>query len=442
VILVGNGKVITQNTAKPLIEDGCIAIDGNIIAEVSSTMDLRSKYKDAEFLDAKGKVIMPGLINTHHHIYSSFARGMALDGEQGANFTGILEKLWWRLDKKLTLEDTKYSAYSTLIDCIKNGVTTVFDHHASPFYAEDSLFTIGEVSKELGLRSCLCYEVSDRDGETVLKDGIGENINFIKYANTDEQDMLKGMFGLHASFTLSDNSLEKCREAMQGVNAGYHVHTAEGIDDLYDSLNKYGKRVVQRLLDFDILGEKSRAVHCIHTNGLEMDILKATKTNVVHNPESNMGNAVGCSPVIEMMRRGVRVGLGTDGYTSDMFESMKVANIIHKHHLCDPRVAWGEVPKMLFENNREIAKTYFSKPVGILEEGAYADLIVVDYNPHTPMTKANINSHVLFGMTGRSVDTTIVNGKVLMKERELLIADEKEVFSKSREVAGNLWRRV
>jgi putative selenium metabolism protein SsnA len=442
MILVGNGKVITQNAAKPLIESGCIAIDGNIIAEVGSTIELKSKYKDAEFIDAKGKVIMPGLINTHHHIYSSFARGMALDGEPGVNFTDILEKLWWRLDKKLTLEDTKYSAYSTLVDCIKNGVTTVFDHHASPFYAKDSLFTIGEVSKELGLRSCLCYEVSDRDGENILKAGIEENINFIKYANNDEQDMLKGMFGLHASFTLSDKSLDKCKEAMQGVNAGYHVHTAEGIDDLYDSLNKYGKRVIERLLDFDILGEKSIAVHCIHTNGLEMDILKATKTNVVHNPESNMGNAVGCSPVIEMMRRGIRVGLGTDGYTSDMFESMKVANIIHKHHLCDPRVAWGEVPKMLFKNNREIAKTYFSKPVGVLEEGAYADLIIVDYNPHTPMTEANINSHVLFGMTGRSVDTTIVNGKVLMKERKLLIADEEEIFSKSREAAEKLWRRI
>jgi putative selenium metabolism protein SsnA len=442
MLLVGNGRLITQNAAKPLIENGCVAIDGNVIVEVGTTAELKGKYKAAEFIDAGGRAIMPGLINAHHHIYSSFARGMALDGEPGANFTQILEKLWWRLDKKLALEDTRYSAYSTLMECIKNGVTTVFDHHASPFSAKESLFTIGEVSKELGLRSSLCYEVSDRDGEAVLKEGIEENVNFIKYANTDNQDMIKGMFGLHASFTLSDSSLDKCKEAMEGLDAGYHVHTAEGIDDLYDSLNKYGKRVVQRLMDFDILGEKSIAVHCIHTNGIEMDILKTTKTNVVHNPESNMGNAVGCSPVIEMMRRGVRVGLGTDGYTSDMFESMKVANIIHKHHLCDPRVAWGEVPQMLFENNRKIAGAYFNKAVGILEEGAYADVIIVDYNPHTPITAANINSHILFGMTGRSVDTTIVNGKVLMKERKLLVADEEEVFAKSREVAEKLWKRI
>jgi putative selenium metabolism protein SsnA len=440
MLLVGNGRVLTLDSANPYIENGCIAVDGSLIVEVGTTEELMKKYDDAEFINAKGKVIMPGMINTHHHIYSSFARGMA--SEPAANFSEILEKLWWKLDKTLTLEDTRYSAYATLIDCIKNGTTTVFDHHASPFAAKDSLFTIAEVSKELGIRSSLCYEVSDRDGEVILNEGIKENADFIKYANNNDQDMLKGMFGLHASFTLSDASLNKCKEVMEGLNAGYHVHTAEGIDDLYDSLRNHGKRVVQRLMDFDILGEKSIAVHCIHTNGAEMEMLKETNTNVVHNPESNMGNAVGCSPVIEMMKRGVQVGLGTDGYTSDMFESMKVANIVHKHHLCDPRVAWAEVPKMLFENNRNIAKAYFSKPLGILKEGAYADIIVVDYTPHTPMNGLNFNSHVVFGMTGRAVDTTIINGKVLMQERKLLIADEEEILAKSRELSSKLWQRI
>lgn len=442
MLLIGNGTVITQDPDKPLIDDGCVALDGDIIAEVGNTAEMRKKYSDGEFIDAMGKIIMPGLINTHHHIYSSFARGMILDGEAGANFIGILEKLWWRLDKKLTLEDVKFSAYATLLECIKNGVTTVFDHHASPYSVKDSLFTIGEVGKELGVRCCLCYEVSDRDGEDILREGIEENISFIKYANKNEQDMLKGMFGLHASFTLSDESLNKCTEAMAGIDAGYHVHTAEGLDDVFDSLKKYGKRVVQRLLDFNILGEKSIAVHCVHVSGLEMDILKDTKTNVVHNPESNMGNAVGSPPVIEMMRRGIRVGLGTDGYTSDMFESMKVANILHKHNLSDPRVAWKEVPKMLFENNREIAAAYFRKPVGILKEGAYGDVIVVDYKPHTPLNKDNINSHILFGMMGASVNTTIINGKVLMRDRKVLTADEGEIITKSREVAEKLWKRI
>jgi cytosine/adenosine deaminase-related metal-dependent hydrolase len=229
---------------------------------------------------------------------------------------------------------------------------------------------------------------------------------------------------------------------MVGYNVGYHAHAAEGISDLYDSVRNHGKRVVERLLDFGILGEKSIAVHCIHTNAAELEILKETKTSVVHNPESNMGNAVGCSPVIDMIKRGVKVGLGTDGYTSDMFESAKVANILHKHHLCDPRVGWSEVPKMLFEENKTIAEAYFSKPLGEIKKGAYADIIIVDYIPHTPLTASNISGHVLFGMSGRAVDTTIVNGKILMRDKKLVFIDEEKIMAKARLQASKLWERI
>lgn len=442
MLLIGNGRVITMDKDNPFIEDGCIVIKDNVIAEVGNNKTLKERYSDTEFIDAKGKVIMPGMINTHMHIYSAFARGMASKGPAPKSFTDILENLWWRLDKGLTLEDVKYSAYTTYIDCIKNGVTTVFDHHASPNSVQGSLFTIGEVAKELGIRTCLCYETSDRDGEEILKAGIKENIDFIKSANKDEEELLKGMFGMHASFTLSDKSLETCREAMEGINAGYHIHTAEGIDDLYHSLKNHGKRVVQRLMDFDLLCEKTIAVHCIHVNNAEMDILKRTNTNVIHNPESNMGNAVGCSPVIEMMKRGINLGLGTDGYTSDMFESIKVGNIIHKHNLCDPNVAWSEIPTMAFGNNRKISSNYFDKEVGVLKEGAYGDVIIVDYDPLTPLNENNINSHIIFGLIGRNVTDTIINGKIVMRNREINCIDEKRIFENSRKLASNLWNRI
>lgn len=442
MLLVGNGRLVTKDADKPFYENGAVCIENGVVKEVGNYADMKAKYADAELVDAKGKVIMPGLINAHMHIYSAFARGMASSGPAPKNFGDILENLWWRLDKGLTLEDTRYSAYTTLIDCIKCGATTVFDHHASPYAIEGSLFEIADVSKELGIRTSLCYETSDRDGEEILQAGIKENTDFIKHANTDEQDMVKGMFGMHAAFTLSDKSLDACAAAMEGLNAGYHVHAAEGIEDLWDSLNNHGKRVIERLWDFNLLGEKTIAVHCIHVNGREMDILKDTNTNVVHNPESNMGNAVGCSPAMELMKRGINVGLGTDGYTSDMFESIKVANIIHKHQLCNPNAAWGEVPQMVHENNRKIAKQYFSKEAGILTEGSFGDVVIVDYNPLTPMDENNVNSHVLFGMMGRSVTHTIVGGKVLMKDRELLVADEEQIFAKSRELAQGLWNRI
>jgi len=163
---------------------------------------------------------------------------------------------------------------------------------------------------------------------------------------------------------------------------------------------------------------------------------------VVHNPESNMGNAVGCPPCMEMMRRGILLGLGTDGYTNDMYESMKAANCLHKHNLCDPNAAWGEIPEMLFQNNAEIAGRWFKTPIGVLEEGASADIIVSDYKPLTPMTADNCNGHTLFGMTGRQVVTTIINGEVKMENRELKGIDEEEILAKCRERASSLWNRI
>lgn len=441
-MILKNGRVITQDKDRPYIEDGAVVIEGNKIIAVDTTENILAKYKEEDIIDVDGKVIMPGFINTHHHIYSAFARGMASSGKPNENFLEILENLWWKIDKKLSLEDLKYSAYTTYIDCIKKGVTTVFDHNASPFAVTGSLDSIADAAKDLGLRTCLCYEVSDRDGEKIAQEGIDENINFIKKYNTDEQNMIKGMFGLHASFTLSDETLRKCDEELKGLNAGYHVHVAEGIDDLEQCLEKYGKRVVERLRDMDILGDKTIAVHCIHVTDDELNILRDTNTMVVHNPESNMGNAVGCQPFLELHQKGITIGLGKDGYTSDMTESMKVANIIHKHVKQNPSVAWGEVPVSMFENNRKIAQKYFSGDLGILRAGALADVIVVDYDPLTPMNENNINSHILFGFTGKDVVTTIIDGKVIMQDRKLVGINEKEIFKTSREVAKKLWDRM
>ena len=439
-MLIGNGRVITQDKSNPYIENGAVAIKSNVILEVGDYNELREKYRGEKFIDAKGKVIMPGMINAHMHIYSAFARGMSSLGPPPKNFTEILKTLWWRLDKGLTLEDIKYSAYTTLIDCIKNGVTTVFDHHASPMAVEGSLFTIGEVSKGLSIRSCLCYETSDRDGKEIFRKGIKENIDFITAAKTE--DLLKGMFGMHASFTLSDKSLEACRNAADGLDFGFHIHTAEGIDDLEDSLNNHGMRVVERLMNFGILSPKTIAVHCIHVNDAEMEILKETGANVVHNPESNMGNAVGCSPVIQFMQKGLTVGLGTDGYTSDMFESIKVGNIIHKHNLKNPNVGFSEITAMAFENNSKIAKKHFGKEMGVLKEGAVGDVIILDYNPATPLNKNNAYGHIVFGMCGSSVTDTVINGKVIMRNRIIIGIDEEKIYSKSRELAERLWNRI
>ena len=293
----------------------------------------------------------------------------------------------------------------------------------------------------MGMRSCLCYEVSDRDGKEVAEQGIRENVEFINSCNRTGDDMAKGMFGLHASLTLSDETLSRCCEENAGTGAGFHIHAAEGRVDLEDCLRRHGRRVIERLSDFGILGSKTIAAHCVHVDDREMDLLRESKTKVVHNPESNMGNAVGCAPVIDMLRRGVHVGLGTDGYTCDMFESLKVANILHKHHLADPKAGWAEAPDMLFRNNSLICEEYFSRPLGRLVPGAFADVIVVDYDPPTPMHAGNLDGHILFGISGPMVDTTVINGRVVMREGELTDIDEAEILAKSRELAEKVWQR-
>lgn len=439
--LLGNGKLVTRDTQNPLIENGAVVIDGKVIAAVGTTKELRAKYPDADFIDAKGGVIMPGFINAHNHIYSAFARGMSIKNSKQTNFLEVLDGLWWTLDRHLLLPQTKASADATYINCIENGVTTVFDHHASYGEIAGSLFTIADSAKQYGVRTNLCYEISDRDGEDKMKAAVKENVDFIKFADADKTDMVKGMMGMHAPFTLSNKTLEYCaNEKPEG--AGYHIHVAEGIDDLYDSLSKYNKRLMFRLHDMNILGEKTICGHCIYINEAEMDLVKHTNTMVVHNPESNMGNAVGCPPVLKMCEKGILIGLGTDGYTNDMCESYKVANILHKHNACKPDVAWGEIPHMLFENNREMAARFYEKPIGILKEGAYADVIVLDYDPLTPMHADNINSHVLFGMNGSNVTTTIINGEIKMRDRELIGVDKAAVMAHCREQAADLHRRI
>lgn len=441
MLIIGNGRMITRDPLMPFIEDGAVAVDGSQITDIGTTAQLKELYPEAEFIDAGGGVIMPAFINTHEHIYSAMARGISINGYNPKGFLDILDGMWWNIDRHLTLEQTRQSARATYLECIKNGVTTVFDHHASFGAITGSLSALEEAASELGVRTCLCYEVSDRAGKDKAREGIAENASFIRHALADDSDMIAGMMGMHASFTISDETMELCA-ASKPEQVGYHIHVAEGIEDLHDCLKNHGKRIIDRLMDCSILGPKTLAAHCIYINKHEMELLKETDTMVVHNPESNMGNACGCPPTMEIMRHGVLTGLGTDGYTHDMIESYKVANILHKHHLCDAAAAWSEVPQMLFEGNAKIAGRYFKKPLGILKPGAAADVIVMDYHPITPMDASNCNGHILFGMTGRCVTTTVCNGKVLMKDRIMTGIDEEKLAADVRLEAARLWKSI
>ena len=439
MILLANGKVITRDPEGiGYLPDGGVVTDGGKIVEVGTTADLKAKYPQAEFVDARGGVIMPGLINAHTHIYSALARGLSIDGYNPTSFYEVLDGQWWYIDRNLDLEATKASAQALVIDSIKQGVTTIFDHHASFCEVPGSLMRIAEVTREFGMRACLCYEVSDRDGEEKCRQAIQENADFIAECEKEQNPMLAAMFGGHALFTLSDKTFDRMVEANNG-RTGYHIHVSEGMNDVYDSLQNYGRRPVQRLQDHGILGPKTILGHCIHVNTAEMEIIRETDTMVVNNPESNMGNAVGISPVLQLYRHGILLGMGTDAYTNDMLESLKVALCSQRHNACLPNVGWCEVTDMLFKNNAKIGARYFETPLGVLKPGAAADIIVMDYKPFTPFSNENIDGHMIFGMTGRQCQTTIANGRVLMLDRELVGVDEEVENAHILEAAKKLW---
>jgi len=446
-MLITNSTLITFDKENQVIPDGAILIRGERIADLGPTAELRAKYPDEEVLDAEGKLVMPGLICAHTHFYGAFARGMAIPGEAPQNFPEILEKLWWRLDKALTLEDVRYSALVCLIDAIRHGTTTLIDHHASPGAIEGSLDVIAEAVEEAGVRACLCYEVTDRDGEEKAREGIRENRRFIRKIQGElggtQGNLVGATFGLHASLTLSDKTLEEAMGVAQELGVGFHIHVAEDMADQRDSLKKSGLRVVERLNKFGVLGPKTIAAHCVHIDAYEMDILRETGTRVVHNPRSNMNNAVGVADVPGMLKRGIDVGLGNDGFSNNMFTEMHAAYLVHKLSKGDPRVMGADqVMQMAFQNNAQTANLFFPDPMGQLSVGATADVILVAYQPTTPLTAGNFPWHIIFGVDGTGVDTTIVGGRVLMRNKQLLTLDEEEICAQSRELAGKLWRRI
>ena len=442
MILLANGKLITRDPeGVGYLPDGGVVTEGSRIVEVGKTADLKLKYPQAEFVDARGGVIMPGLINAHTHIYSALARGLSIDGFSPTNFFEVLDGQWWYIDRNLDLEATRASAQALVMDSIKQGVTTIFDHHASFMEIPGSLMKIAEVTREMGMRASLCYEVSDRDGEEKSLQSVQENKDFLDWCEKNPSEMLKPMFGGHALFTISDKTFERMAAANNG-RVGFHIHVSEGMNDVYDSLQTYGRRPVQRLQDHGILGPKTILGHCIHVNTAEMDIIKATDTMCVNNPESNMGNAVGISPVLQLYKKGILIGMGTDAYTNDMLESIKVALCSQRHNACLPGVGWCEVTDMLFKNNAKMARRCGFPELGVLKSGAAADIIVMDYKPFTPFSDANIDGHMIFGMTGRQCQTTMINGKLLMRDRVFTEIDEEAVNAHILESAKRLWGRL
>jgi putative selenium metabolism protein SsnA len=441
-VLITHATVITWELPNRILTDHAILIDDNgLISAIGPSRKIIEQHPDPAPLNANGQLVLPGNICAHTHYYGAFARGMAVHGPAPFEFTDILKRLWWPLDQSLTEEDIRFSALVCLIDAIKHGTTTLFDHHASPGLIDGSLDIISEAVTQAGLRSVLCYEVTDRGGREKAKAGIRENIRFIEKSRMVKSDLLSATFGLHAPLTLSDKTLDDCLSA-NPAGLGFHTHLSESKWDARKTRGDSHGAPTSWLAKHGILGPKSIAAHFVHSLKSEKRIIAESGTWVTHQPRSNMNNGVGVAPVEEMLKSGIKVCLGNDGFSNNMYDEWSTAYLLHKNQQKDPRAMSGNtVVEMGIYNNAALANTFFPVELGAIKPGAAADLIVVDYQPFTEITSSNLPWHILFGFRAGMVKTTIVKGKVLMKDGELKTLDEKQITSRARVLSAQVWKR-
>ncbi len=404
--------------------------DGAIVARGK---DLRP-LEEEETVDLFGLFIMPGMVNAHTHLYSALARGMSAPKIPANNFVQILRKIWWKLDQSLDEESIYYSALVGSLEAVKYGATTLIDHHASPNHIKDSLDIIKKAMATVGMRGILCYETTDRGGRRRRNEGLGENERFI--AENADNPYFKGTAGAHASFTLNDETMEALGQMSEKYDCGVHIHAAEDNADIINTMKKYGIGVVRRLQKFGALSHKSILAHGIHLPKSQVATIGKSRAWIIHNPRSNMNNAVGYAP---LQWFGDHSAIGTDGFPSDMFEESKIG--FFRNRESDHRVSFGRLPEMLHAGQKLVSR-FFGREFGTLEVGSPADLIVLKYTPPTPLTDLNLLGHFLFGMSSGMVTHTMVNGEWQMWDGGLVGIDEEKIMNEASVVAQRLWKRM
>jgi putative selenium metabolism protein SsnA len=441
---------VTKTIENAIVWDGAdrvaratITIDGGRIADVVESPSTARRAR-GEPIDATGKLAIPGLINAHTHAYSALARGMAIPGLAPRSFTQILEQFWWRLDKALDPASVRASSVVAAMDAARCGVTTVIDHHASPSCIPGSLDVVKRAfCDDVGLRIAVAYEVSDRDGDEKTRLGIEENARALSESPAVHSTSA-ALFGLHAAFTLSDETLSAVAARLPD-GAGIHIHVAEGPEDETLSMKRHGIRVIERLDRFGLLRPRSVLAHVLHLDEAEKDRVAERGAVVVHNPRSNMNNAVGTFDLDGYLRRAVVTGLGTDGLGANLLAELFTAGLLQKHARRDSQAAgFADLYKLLFVNNPEIAERAFGFRFGRLAPGYPADIALIDYEAPTPLDADTILGHLLFGVAVHAlrVSDLFVAGQPVLRGGTFVHVDEAAELAYAREQAALLWTRT
>jgi len=432
VLSVSGATVVTSLDPPSVWRANIVVLEDGRIGAVSRR---DGRYARGEWIDGSGCLVIPGNVCAHHHLYSALARGMPYRLQPPSNFVEILRRVWWRLDRALDPGSVWASAISGAADAVLAGTTTIVDHHASPNAIEGRLDAIAGALSDVGARMVLCYEVTDRDGPELAAAGLEESRRHLK--EDVGWGLIRGMVGAHASFTLSEETLAACVELARSADVGIHIHVAEDEADERDSLARFGQRVVERLADAGALTERSLLAHCVHVDEREIDLIRQSGAWVAHNARSNMNNRVGRAPVGAL---GERVALGTDGIDGDMVAESKAA--YRRAREDDPSIGPGWALARLAAGAAFAGQVFGEPLLGRIERGAPADLVVLEYNPPTPITAENLAAHWIFGLSARHVRDVVIGGKVVVRDRRLARVDEADLRARAREAAERLWARM
>lgn len=371
-------------------------------------------------IDCHHQYVTRSFVCGHHHAYSALATGMPSPEKAPANFLEILQFIWWKLDKCLSREMIEICALITAINCAKNGVTFVIDHHSSPNYIKGSLQLIADAFNKVGLSHLLCYEITDRNGPEATELALDETVAFL--------EKNQGLIGLHASFTLTEDTMIKAASLTEKSGVGIHIHVAEDYIDQEDCKTKYQMSVIERLRNFGFLKYSSTILsHCLHITDLERDLLACSPVWIVQNHESNLNNRVGYFSSEKLFGN---IMLGTDGMHSDMLRSAKSSFL---NGLNDKNVSADEIYRR-FRNAHKYLKTNGFKGDGD------NNLVVLNYHPFTGCDKSNFTSHFVYGWDSKQISHVISGGKLIVRDGNLLTIDEDLVRKESQRLCNELWK--
>jgi cytosine/adenosine deaminase-related metal-dependent hydrolase len=414
------------------IENGFVVFDKEIVK-----VGKMSEFKNDGYniIDAGGQLLLPTFVCAHSHIYSIFARGLALPFNP-KNFQEILDQMWWKLDSQIDNEITYYSGIAAGSEFLLNGVTTIIDHHASGTEIRGSLNSLKKaLVNDLHLRAALCFESSDR---YPIKDCINENATFYKKNKTSHAC---GLFGMHASMSLSDQSLKLISKKLD--DAPIHIHVAESEMDEEDAYHTYNMNIISRLDKFNLINKDSLIVHGVHIKDEELDIVKKRNAYMVVNTTSNLNNAVGVPDIKKYLEYKIPVMIGNDGLSSSMAtEYLNAYYLTHLKNNNPTAMSLGSIIDII-NNAYGYVSRRFNVNIGKIKESFVADFMLVPYTPFTQMDSSNAFGHIFFGLFPNFKPRDVyVDGARLVKNGELTSKRAKQLLSESRKYSDKLWKKV